>query len=198
MTCRSYLSQESRRQKWDASNLLTGSRYNQDSKQKPRLFKYDRKPNCRTRSGAHNKVRSLRFQRVHEVNPDSQFYLFTAYFGNRTVKLPRNTVVSRVLPGPATPLIPQKANEDAFHIFIDDPNPTKIYPKNKRGIRLLPVTGIRNTPETRGLDLGAVHEIFHSDIRRMLTKHRELWNGKLGEINNTMHRIELIPDARPV
>ena len=32
----------------------------------------------------------------------------------------------------------------------------------------------------------------------MLSKHAKMWDGKLGEISVTKHRIDLVPNARPV
>lgn len=64
----------------------------------------------------------------------------------------------------------------------------------------------REEPENRkphcekvdALDLTHLPEEHHEEIRAMLHKHSPMWNGALGEINLTEHRIELLPGARPV
>ena len=38
-----------------------------------------------------------------------------------------------------------------------------------------------------------VDENFHPQIRNMLRKHEKIWEGRLGKITATTHRIELIP-----
>ena len=50
------------------------------------------------------------------------------------------------------------------------------------------------TAETVPLDVDEKH---HPAIRRMLKKHESMWSGKLGHINVTTHRIDLIPGTRP-
>ncbi len=48
------------------------------------------------------------------------------------------------------------------------------------------------------MSLEEIPKEHHGQIRRMLKQHARMWNGKLGEISVTKHRIELLPGARPV
>ena len=48
------------------------------------------------------------------------------------------------------------------------------------------------------LDLSEIPENRREEVRRMLLKHQDLWEGKLGMINATEHRIELKEGAAPV
>ena len=36
------------------------------------------------------------------------------------------------------------------------------------------------------------------EVLRMLRPHREMWDGRLGAVSATSHRIDLVPGARPV
>lgn len=46
--------------------------------------------------------------------------------------------------------------------------------------------------------LDNVPDDYHRTIRSILKKNSHIWDGHLGEIKATKHRIELIPGARPV
>jgi hypothetical protein len=37
-----------------------------------------------------------------------------------------------------------------------------------------------------------------TEILGMLQKHRSMWNGRLGQVHSTAHRIDLIPGQKPV
>ena len=43
-----------------------------------------------------------------------------------------------------------------------------------------------------------VDDDLHAEIIEMLRKHERMWNGTLGAIHATEHRIELVPGATPV
>lgn len=51
--------------------------------------------------------------------------------------------------------------------------------------------------EIAELDLSKVDEEYRPEIRYMLARHGKMWSGELGEIKNTVHRIEGILEARP-
>jgi hypothetical protein len=62
-------------------------------------------------------------------------------------------------------------------------------------------TGLTITPTddwTGGLDLKHLGLQDQEAVKNMLHPHNAMWNGKLGEIKVTEHRIELQPGARPV
>lgn len=39
----------------------------------------------------------------------------------------------------------------------------------------------------------AFNKKYNSEIRKMFRKYKELWSGRLGNVNITQHRIDLIP-----
>jgi transposase InsO family protein len=57
-----------------------------------------------------------------------------------------------------------------------------------------------STPITwkEDVNIGHLNLSEQQTVVDMLSKHAEMWNGKLGEISVTKHRIELVPNARPV
>jgi len=48
------------------------------------------------------------------------------------------------------------------------------------------------------VNLSEVPEKYHDAIKAMLNKHKEMWDGKLGEVKTTEHAIDLKEDAKPV
>ena len=48
------------------------------------------------------------------------------------------------------------------------------------------------------VDLAHVSADERQDILRMLRPHREMWDGRLGTVTATEHRIDLVPGARPI
>ena len=53
-------------------------------------------------------------------------------------------------------------------------------------------------PDVEDLDLSHVPGRLRERFRRMLKKYSKMWDKTLGEINTTVHRIELIPETRPI
>ena len=53
-------------------------------------------------------------------------------------------------------------------------------------------------PDVDELDLSHVPNRLREQFRRILKKYSRMWDGTLGEINTTVHRIELVPDTRPI
>ena len=48
------------------------------------------------------------------------------------------------------------------------------------------------------LDLAHLTPQERKNVYQMLGTHRSMWDGRLGHVQTTSHRIELVPDARPV
>ena len=53
-------------------------------------------------------------------------------------------------------------------------------------------------PDVEEFDLSHMPERLCQRFRRMLKKYSRMWDGTLGEINTTVHRIELIPETLPI
>jgi hypothetical protein len=48
------------------------------------------------------------------------------------------------------------------------------------------------------VQLGHLPTADRAEILGMLQKHRSMWNGRLGQVHSTAHRIDLIPGQKPV
>ena len=48
------------------------------------------------------------------------------------------------------------------------------------------------------MQLSHLPEADRAEILGMLEKHRSMWNGRLGQVHSTAHRIDLIPGQTPV
>lgn len=52
--------------------------------------------------------------------------------------------------------------------------------------------------EVHDLDLSYIPDALREQFQEMLRKYSSMWDGSLGEIETTKHRIELVPGTRPV
>jgi hypothetical protein len=49
-----------------------------------------------------------------------------------------------------------------------------------------------------GVQMGHLNGEERAEILDMLQKHRSMWSGRLGQVQSTNHRIDLIPGHKPV
>jgi hypothetical protein len=54
------------------------------------------------------------------------------------------------------------------------------------------------TPWEYQFDLDHLTPMEREKVLRTLRPHRELWDGRLGNVSATSHRIEVVPGSRPV
>ena len=47
------------------------------------------------------------------------------------------------------------------------------------------------------VNLSHLDRKYHARVRALLEEYSSIWDGKLGEIKLTEHRIDLVPDACP-
>lgn len=137
---------------------------------------------------------------VHNIAAKVPFKMMMANFTHTAASLHKNEIVAFLLTGPAT-LIKSQTISTAEVFGIELPlSPTRIpspeLEKEKGGESVK--QDDKHPEEVRCLDLSHVQESHHGAIREMLSKHKDLWSGQLGEISTADHRIELIPGARPV
>jgi hypothetical protein len=50
----------------------------------------------------------------------------------------------------------------------------------------------------QAVQLGHLNGEARAEILDMLAKHRSMWGGRLGQVQSTNHRIDLIPGQKPV
>ena len=159
-----------------------------------------------------------------QVKPDRPFRLLIANFRAYPVRVQKGQVVAELLPHPRAVLESnatigevlgiQERTEEKFPNSTKPPTGESRFSlsdqaredqpeersaglsasaptKPQLGIEPLP-------PDLEELDLRHVPERLRERFRRMLKKYSKMWDGTLGEINTTVHRIELVPETSPI
>ena len=81
--------------------------------------------------------------------------------------------------------------------FDDGKTPSVFHPNDKP--TEASTTGTENNPPTiDDIDLNHLPTDIQEKARKLLSKYDHMWNGKLGKISVTEHRIKLKDDAQPV
>jgi hypothetical protein len=114
---------------------------------------------------------------ISSMYPKKPFMLRAANYGPKPILLQKHRIVGR-----ATPL-------HNTVLTISDINLEKMEQKEP------PQEDIAWKDQ---LDLQHLTEETQSKVTEMLSKFSSMWTGQLGEINITQHRIDLVPDAKPV
>lgn len=140
---------------------------------------------------------------IDDIPPGGTFRLFVSNFSTTPRRLPKHTVVAYAHHdvGPITQPghDAAKAWSAALHIA-----PTEGAPRPNATAAEAVVTERDPTPHPSpawetGVDLGHVPDAaLRSTIMEMLRKHAKMWDGSLGSINVTEHRIDLEPGTRPM
>ena len=120
---------------------------------------------------------------VAEIRPNVPFRVRVINPTARDVCLPRNMVVGHAEVPPERIL-----TIDGPSLVGDSPDPG------------LPRTQMA-TPERSWEEEVELHHLStteRKEVLRMLRPHREMWDGRLGAVSATSHRIDLVPGARPV
>lgn len=150
---------------------------------------------------------------VVQVEPDHQFRVQIANFGEYPVRDQKGHVVAEFLPHTRAVLeskitigedmgVQERKAEDLSDDLCDAepayakgqetescPGPEK--PDSERRIE-------PPQPDVNDLDLSNVPELFGDKFRPMLKKYSRMWDGTLSEIKTTVHRVDLVPDTMPI
>ena len=161
---------------------------------------------------------------VVQVQPNRPFRLLVANFGTYPVRVQKGQVVAELLPHPRAVLESKTTIGEVLGILEREeekfPNSTKPHTGESRfspsdqaredqpeelsaGLSASAPTKPQRRieqppPDVEELDLSHVPEWLRERFRRMLKKYSKMWDGTLGEINTTVHRIELVPETRPI
>ncbi|CAN8069508.1 unnamed protein product, partial [Agarophyton chilense] len=145
---------------------------------------------------------------VAQFVPDKPFSVLVANLGSTPQSLVKNQVIGSVMPHPTAMvatrltaayvlgLVHSKKGEEAA---VQSPNDLESQPAETEK-KPVPTSHDRVDPvkELEELDLGHVLESHRESLREMLREFTTMWDGSLGEINTTEHRIDLWPNTRPV
>ena len=127
---------------------------------------------------------------IIEVKHNKPFKILLANFSNKSQHLPKKTIIGKAALA-RTAIFPTKY--DINEILLTEGS----YKQQKKVSQIEEKIALYGK-EVDELDLHDVPESRHKEIREMLRKHADIWNGHLGEIAATEHRIELVDGARPV
>ena len=161
---------------------------------------------------------------VVQVEPDWPFRLLIANFREYPVRVQKGQVVAELLPHPRAMLeskttigevlgIEGRGNENFPNSTQPPKGETRCEPSEEESVEqpgersaglsasapAKPQCRIKPPPpDVEELDLSYLPDWLREKFRRMLKKYSRMWDGTLGEINTTVHRMELIPETRPI
>ena len=136
-----------------------------------------------------DKHMSLAANGVMDVTPNRPFRILMSNFGAEAMRLPKNTVVALSLPAPAAILTvnPYTMNPD---------HPPDKHKSVHRGER--PDTNPVGQNWQEDVHIGLEDDHSRAAVINLLSQYQDMWSGKLGTISAAKHRIEVLPDARPI
>ena len=144
---------------------------------------------------------------VFQVQPHTTFRVLIANFTKKPQPLVKNQVVATLLPHPKE-VVQRNIHLHEVLGLVDEPSDTTDGKTNNTSTEVnFNSASLRDdTPESgEGEEPPSVDDVYlshldsryHARVRALLEKYSSLWDGKLGEIKLTEHRIDLVPDARP-
>ena len=160
---------------------------------------------------------------VVQVEPDRPFRLLVANFRKYPIRGQKIQVVAELIPHPRAVLESkttigdvlriQEREEEIIPNYTPPPNGETRCEPSDQGCEDQPggrSTGLSASASTRpqrmvelpppdAEELNPSHgpDRLRERFRRILKKYSRMWEGTLGEINTTVHRVELIPGTRP-
>ena len=142
---------------------------------------------------------------VHHATPGKPFNIMVANFSKRPVVLEAGQTVANCDEHPTALAESDISHAELLGIATEDAKYRKrdfrakdveLINKHLEDARNAAVDQTDETPITADNIELHVDEEFHPKKRKMLRKHESLWDGRLGQISATTHRIDLIPGAR--
>ena len=145
---------------------------------------------------------------VH-IEPGAQFHILVANFGGDEILLPKGMILAHA--SPTNEILIQGtciALEEVVGVCADRdsipgrPVEEAFTADNRKFRELRPLTKVKRKKEDifdiEDLDLTHLTADREAKLREMLEEFQSMWDGHLGEINITKHRIEVVPGTRPI
>ena len=132
---------------------------------------------------------------IAEIHPKREFEVVVANFGKKAVRLPKHTVLGYATRHPLAILTPSAEFAKPFASILN------LSPLPNNDVSSTPSSGEEKstTDWKKEVDLSHIgDETLKSRIFKMLSKHEKMWDGSLGTIKVTEHRIELEPGTKPI
>ena len=146
---------------------------------------------------------------VVDVMPNRTFDVIVANLSPKPRRLPKNTVLGYAKCSPLTILTPERGVAEEIGRVLNDSSPSDTSPTQggakdegadepSKRITRDEEPPNREEGESR-FDLSRVKDgSLKSEIMEILRKHSAMWNGSLGTVNATEHRIDLVAGTKPI
>lgn len=142
---------------------------------------------------------------IADILPNTPFQVRVINTSDRARKIPKGMILGHALPHP-TGIIALADDEGSGGTYRkmseEGPSPS---PEDVAWFSLRQdPPPVPDRPDVEGetwkedLDLAHLTPQERKNVYQMLGTHRSMWDGRLGHVQTTSHRIELVPDARPV
>ena len=136
---------------------------------------------------------------VVQVEPGRSFRFLMANLSKKPKPLAKGQIVGTLLPHPTailnTPVtLGQVLNLDEVDNLVEGERNEALSETDKEK----PEKGEGKSQALKDVDLEHVDLRYQKRIRDMLRQYAHMWDGSLGDILTTEHRIDLTPDAKPV
>ena len=137
---------------------------------------------------------------IAEIHPKREFEVVVANFGKKAVRLPKNTVLGYATRHPLAILTPSAEFAKPIATILN------LSSLSNNDVSTTPSTEEEESAKDevtkdwrQEVDLSHIdYEPLRCRILEMLTKHERMWDGSLGTIKVTEHRIDLEPDTKPI
>jgi RNase H-like domain found in reverse transcriptase/Reverse transcriptase (RNA-dependent DNA polymerase)/Integrase zinc binding domain/Integrase core domain/Chromo (CHRromatin Organisation MOdifier) domain/Retroviral aspartyl protease len=133
---------------------------------------------------------------VAEILPSQPFPVRIINTSERERKLPKGMILGHALPHPTG--IVALADEDDRRTPWGDAREEAPYLPNNDPPPLPDRPDVDGELWRSSVDLAHLLPLDREKVFQMLCKHRSMWDGRLGHVHSTSHRIDLIPGAKPV
>ena len=154
---------------------------------------------------------------VAEIWPNQPFTVRVVNTSMKTRRLPKGMILGHALPHP-TAMVALIEDPEVAQAETSTPPPSEISKDytvgdhGRAGEELSPMEyGLQGSPPPlpdrpdaegdswkEAVQLGHLQDESRVAILDMLAKHRSMWSGRLGQVQSTNHRIDLIPGQKPV
>ena len=129
---------------------------------------------------------------VADVQPGVPFSILVANLRNKTILVKKKTLLARAREHPTW----IQRTAIPLELLLTGEVGTDTCENTETGTTANPEKQLED--QIGNVDLSKFPTGLHDKARAILAKHQSMWNGKLGTIETTEHRMELLPEHAPV
>eukprot|EP00171_Calliarthron_tuberculosum_P003874 IDg3874t1 len=137
---------------------------------------------------------------IADIRPETPILVRVANFSASEITLPKNMRLGYAVPAPLNQKVMAISFEgDESNQIPREPEPSDSRPSGPLDLSESTSVGAIKSPRSvDDIDLSELTLAHQKSVREMLRPFSSMWNGQLGEVKVTEHRIELLPGARSV